>query len=266
MSKSEARALDSDGVELSDNESFGKLDPLLRFLEEKWWRLLFFGQDRVPDEGPCLLVGNQGSVLPWQALMLAYTLRTRTRGPRKVYTLCDLESHFEPQVADSLRELGFMEWSSSNMKTLLERGEVVALFPEGLAGLKKPFSRRYRLEEFDWTMLLPAVEAGKDVNLEVLPVASMGFDEINPMLGNLDLLSRLLKLPYFPVTPFFPWLPAPLNLFHLPVDASINVMKPASFMKPAGRDELETEARRLSLWLEGEIQAELNRQLRHRSL
>ncbi len=266
MKESEAGAVDFGDLDLSDNQALGKLDHLLDFLEKKWWRLVVMGLDRVPEQGPCLLVGNQGSVLPWQALMLSYSLRTRRVGARKVYTLCDLETHFEPDVAAALREYGFIEWSSANMKELLEKGEVVAIYPEGLAGLKKPFNRRYRLEEYDWTTLLPAVEVGKEARLEIYPVASMGFDEINPMLGNVDLISKLLKLPYFPVTPFFPWLPAPLNLFHLPLDASISILKAATYGNPAGRDELENETKKLSLWLEGETQAELNRQLRHRSL
>ena len=49
----------------------------LNFLYEKWWRVETFGLDRIPENGPCLIVGNQGCVLPWQALMLACALRER---------------------------------------------------------------------------------------------------------------------------------------------------------------------------------------------
>lgn len=128
--------------------------------------------------------------------------------------------------------------------------------------MTKPFSRRYRLEDFDWTMLLPVVESG----VEVYPVSALGFDEINPMLDNFEVLSKLLKMPFYPVTPFFPWLPMPLNLVQLPVEVSMNVLKKADYDKVKSRDDMESVAKKLSFWLEGEIQAELNRMLRHRGL
>lgn len=111
-------------------------------------------------------------------------------------------------------------------------------------------------------MLLPVVESG----VEVYPVSALGFDEINPMLDNFEVLSKLLKMPFYPVTPFFPWLPMPLNLVQLPVEVSMNVLKKADYDKVKSRDDMESVAKKLSFWLEGEIQAELNRMLRHRGL
>jgi hypothetical protein len=43
----------------------------------------------------------------------------------------------------------------------------------------------------------------------------VGAEEIYPMIGNLPTLARLLGVPYFPVTPTFPWL-GPLGMIPLP--------------------------------------------------
>lgn len=254
----------SDKGDSAEFRSLSKVEPILEFLYRHWWRVEFLGLERIPahSEGPCLIVGNQGSVFPWPALMLGHALANRKQGARRLYVLADLESDLDERVRTLLEGLGFLDWSSANMKTLFERGEAVAIFPEGISGLTKPFSRRYRLEDFDWTMLLPVVESG----VEVYPVSALGFDEINPMLDNFEVLSKLLKMPFYPVTPFFPWLPMPLNLVQLPVEVSMNVLKKADYDKVKSRDDMESVAKKLSFMLEGEIQAELNRMLRHRGL
>jgi hypothetical protein len=46
-------------------------------------------------------------------------------------------------------------------------------------------------------------------------VSIVGAEETYPMLGNIKPLARLLGIPYFPVTPTFPWL-GPLGLIPLP--------------------------------------------------
>jgi 1-acyl-sn-glycerol-3-phosphate acyltransferase len=46
-------------------------------------------------------------------------------------------------------------------------------------------------------------------------VAIVGAEEIYPVLADVKPLARLLGVPYFPVTPTFPWL-GPLGLVPLP--------------------------------------------------
>lgn len=242
-----------------------RLEPYLKFLFEKWWRVEFFGLDRVPKEGPCLIVGNQGCVLPWQALMLKYALARLLRPARPVTILAELDLIDDQNLVKTLKSLGFREWSSENMKTLFDQGEIVAVFPEGKIGaglgLAKPFSSRYRLEEFDWTKLLPAIARG----IEVLPLASYGFDEATPVIYDSKFLAKLARLPHFAITPFFPILPVPFNLITLPVSVSMNLMKsPQHEPVTGGPDEVEKAAKNVTLWIEGEIQAELNRRFRGR--
>jgi 1-acyl-sn-glycerol-3-phosphate acyltransferase len=49
----------------------------------------------------------------------------------------------------------------------------------------------------------------------IVPCAIVGAEEIYPMVGNARPLARLLGLPYFPITPLFPWF-GPLGVVPLP--------------------------------------------------
>jgi 1-acyl-sn-glycerol-3-phosphate acyltransferase len=243
-----------------DLRALARLEPFLSFLYFDWWKVKFDGLDRLPEKGPAVIVGNQGSVLPWQALMLIYGLMSNAKNPRRVHIMCDLDWIDDERLNAFLVEIGFVPWSSASMKRLFAKGEIVAIFPEGVAGLSKPYSQRYRLQEFDWTRLLPAVEEG----VRIFPLSALGCDEAVPLLHNAGRLAKFLKMPYFPVSPFFPWFPFPLNLASRPIPWKMNLMKEMKYEKCEDRDALEDETKSLSRRLEGEIQAQLNRDLRHR--
>ena len=58
-----------------------------------------------------------------------------------------------------------------------------------------------------------------------MPVAIVGAEEIYPIIGNAKTLARLFNLPYFPITPTFPWL-GPLGLVPLPSKWIIEFCEP----------------------------------------
>jgi 1-acyl-sn-glycerol-3-phosphate acyltransferase len=49
----------------------------------------------------------------------------------------------------------------------------------------------------------------------LIPCAIIGAEEIYPMIGNAKQIAELLRLPYFPITPLFPWL-GPVGMVPLP--------------------------------------------------
>ncbi len=55
----------------------------------------------------------------------------------------------------------------------------------------------------------------------IIPCAVVGAEEIHPVMAKADWLGRPLGLPYFPITPTFPWL-GPLGLVPLPTKWSID--------------------------------------------
>jgi len=86
------------------------------------------------------------------------------------------------------------------------------VFPEGFKGVGKLYRDRYKLQRFGRGGF---VSAAVRTGTPIVPVSIVGAEETYPMLGNIKPLARLLGIPYFPVTPTFPWL-GPLGLIPLP--------------------------------------------------
>jgi 1-acyl-sn-glycerol-3-phosphate acyltransferase len=59
------------------------------------------------------------------------------------------------------------------------------------------------------------VHAALKAGAPIIPVSIVGSEEIHPQLANAKTLARVLGLPYFPITPTFPWF-GPLGLVPLP--------------------------------------------------
>ncbi len=244
----------------SSLKTMAQLEPWLSFLYKNWWSVTCDGLDRIPKEGPGLIVGNTAGILPWSGIMLAYALMNRQSAPRRLNIMCEMGWIEDERLHHLARELGFVPWSADNAKKLFAQGELVAIFPEGVQGAIKPFSERYRLREFDWTRVLPSIEE----NVKIFPMATLGCDESFPIIANLDGVAKMLDLPAFPITPFMPLLPFPLNMASLPGNWKMRILKAVDYEKVESRNERYETALSLSKRLEGEVQAELNRLLRTR--
>jgi 1-acyl-sn-glycerol-3-phosphate acyltransferase len=188
------------------------LMPPLRPLYEKWFRVETRGLDNVPDTGGALIVANHSGTVPVDALMTTLALHDhhpaqrclRLLGADLVFTL--------PVVAPIARKGGNTLACNADAERLLSAGELVGVFPEGFKGIGKPFSERYKLQRFGrGGFVSAALRTGKPI----IPVSIVGAEEIYPLIGNSKTLSRLLGLPYVPITPFFPWL-GPLGAIPLP--------------------------------------------------
>ena len=123
--------------------------------------------------------------------------------------------------------------SMENAKKLVEKDAQVAIFPEGLKGVGKPFSERYRLNHFGRGGF---VRLARTAGLPIIPVAIVGAEETHPLLAKVTSLARPLGLPYIPVTPTFPWL-GPLGLLPIPTKWTIQIGSPISPDRTPGGDE-----------------------------
>jgi 1-acyl-sn-glycerol-3-phosphate acyltransferase len=112
-----------------------------------------------------------------------------------------------------------------NAERLLEKDALVAVFPEGIQGIKKHYRERYRLQRFGrggYIRLCLRMQA------PLVPCAVIGAEEASPLIYRLETLSELLGLPYIPITPTFPWL-GPLGLMPAPSKWKIKFGEPIHF-------------------------------------
>ncbi len=200
--------------------------PMARVLYRDWFRVKMRGLENVPDSGAALVVANHAGVLPIDMIMVQAGLYYEHRRHRNLRLLAADLIYEVPLLAELARKSGHTLASRGQAARLLAAGELVGVCPEGFKGTGKPFHERYKLRRFGrGGFAVSAIRAG----VPIIPCAIVGAEEIYPMIGNARWLARLLGLPYFPLTPFFPWL-GPVGMIPLPSDWIIAFGEPV----PAG--------------------------------
>ncbi|MFD3165318.1 lysophospholipid acyltransferase family protein [Herpetosiphon sp. NSE202] len=200
-----------------DYELLDLAKPLLLFMYKKYWRVEAIGLENVPDSGRALLVCNHSGVLPWDGAMVGAALNFEHEAGRVLRNLHLSWFSSLPFISPLLSRLGQVQALPANAEALLERDELVGVFPEGLKGVGKLYKDRYRLARFGrGGFVKVAVKTGAPI----IPVSIIGGEEIHPHLHNAKGFAKLLGFPYFPITPTFPWF-GPLGLIPLPTKWTI---------------------------------------------
>lgn len=217
-----------------------RLAPLTRALYEQWWRVETSGIEHVPLSGRLMLVGNHsGGLFPYDGVMIAEALRAHhPHGERQARPLVEDFVYQMPFLGPLLARTGIVRASSQNARRLLRREQAVIAFPEGAKGLGKYYRDRYRLQRFGRGGF---VSLALQTGAPLVPVAVVGAEEIHPVLARWQWMARGLDMPYFPVTPTFPWFGA-LGLVPLPTKWRIVFGSPIDLAGQHGpdahRDEL----------------------------
>ncbi|MGH9389208.1 MAG: 1-acyl-sn-glycerol-3-phosphate acyltransferase, partial [Vicinamibacteria bacterium] len=122
-----------------------------------------------------------------------------------------------------------------NAERLLREEEAVLLFPEGARGAAKFYRDRHRLLRFGRGGF---VRLALRERTPIIPIATLGFEELHPVIANPKWLARLLSIPDVPITPSFPLL-GPLGLIPPPVKCFIQFGRPIRFDEnpPSGADD-----------------------------
>jgi 1-acyl-sn-glycerol-3-phosphate acyltransferase len=189
-----------------------RVQPLLDTLYTRYFRVEIDGAEHIPAEGGAVLVCNHSGTLPWDGVMLKTALRHARPERRALRWLTDDFVFHSPFLGSWLNRIGAVRACPENADRLLDQGELLAVFPEGVKGIGKSYRERYQLQRFG---------RGGHVKLALrkaaplIPVAIVGAEETYPLLYKVRAFSKLLGVPFVPITPLFPWL-GPLGLIPLP--------------------------------------------------
>jgi 1-acyl-sn-glycerol-3-phosphate acyltransferase len=229
--------------------------PVARFFYQRWFRVQIRGLEHVPAQGPALVVANHSGTLPMDAVMLETGLHDEHPAHRNLRVLGANLVYEVPLLSALARKSGHIRAARANADALLQAGELVGVFPEGFKGIGKPFAERYHLQRFGrGGFAATAIRAG----VPLIPCAIIGAEEIYPMIGNAKQVAELLRLPYFPITPLFPWL-GPVGMVPLPSRWIIEFCPPVPTNGYEPGDETDPRAiADLSGRVRGTIQRELD--------
>jgi 1-acyl-sn-glycerol-3-phosphate acyltransferase len=174
--------------------------PVLRRLAESWFRVEVRGAENLPADGSALLVSNHAGTLPLDGMIL-HTMVFDEIGQHVRMLGADLIFK-TPYSHDLARKTGTTLACQEDAERLLAANQLVAVFPEGFKGLGKPYADRYKLQRFGRGGF---VSAAIRAQVPIIPTAIVGSEEIYPLISKAPALSRALGVPYFPITPLFPW-------------------------------------------------------------
>jgi 1-acyl-sn-glycerol-3-phosphate acyltransferase len=202
-----------------------------------YFRAETFGIERIP-AGRVLLISNHAGQLPFDATMLGVATLLEATPPRIARGMGEYWIPQLPFVNWLATRAGQLVGTPENCVQLLEGGECVMVFPEGVRGMNKTWDQRYQLQRFGNGFMRLALET----QTPIVPVGIVGSEEQQPGLLNLRGLGNALGMPAFPITPTFPWL-GPLGLLPLPVKYRIHFGEPLHFTGDANDEDAAIEAR-----------------------
>jgi 1-acyl-sn-glycerol-3-phosphate acyltransferase len=178
---------------------------------DHWFRAEVIGAEKIPRAGPLIVAPNHsGNAFPHDAMVLDLLLlrhygRDRAAKCRSVYT---------PQLAavwwmrlygldNFWRRGGGVDMTFGNYDRLLERGDKVIYYPEGVPGIGKGFLKRYQLQHFHSSFVALAAKH----RAPVYPVAVVNAEWVNPTSVTFEWLNALFRkavgLPFFPIPTVF---------------------------------------------------------------
>lgn len=161
-----------------------------------YFRTQVHGIENVPP-GRCLLIANHSGQVPIDGAIVGCAMFLDADPPRMIRAMVEKWAMTLPFVSTFFSRVGQVVGVPENARILLEEEELLLVFPEGVRGISKPFTRRYQLEEFGLGFMRLAIET----DTPIVPVAVIGAEEQYINIGNLERAARLLRMPVFPVVP-----------------------------------------------------------------
>lgn len=216
-----------------------------------YFRVEVTGIENMP-EGRVLVIANHAGQVAIDAAMIGVATVLEANPPRIVRGMGEYWLPTLPFISEAMVRTGSVVGTPKNCRDLLANGEAVIAFPEGVRGMNKLFSERYRLQHFGYGFMRLALAT----DTPILPVAVVGSEEQAPGIANLRPLAKLLGMPAFPITPTFPLL-GPLGLIPLPVKYRIYFGKPMHFH--GNPDDEDTQVRKKVAKVKAEIQRMLDK-------
>jgi 1-acyl-sn-glycerol-3-phosphate acyltransferase len=186
-------------------EMVGRVLPVTHLLYRYWFRTITTGIENVP-AGRVLLIANHSGQIPLDGAMIGTSMLLEHRPPRLLRSMVERWVPTLPFVSTFFSRCGQVVGTPENARRLLELDEGLLVFPEGSAGISKPWRKRYQLQRFGTGFVRLALQT----STPIVPVAVIGAEEQLPSIGSFDALARLLKFPAVPIVPTGP-VPLPVR-------------------------------------------------------
>lgn len=188
-----------------------------------YFRVQTTGLENLP-QGRMLVIPNHAGQIALDAGMIAVATVLDANPARPIRGMGEYWLPTIPFFNVFMARVGGVVGTPKNARDILEHGEAVIAFPEGVRGMNKTFAQRYQLQEFGYGFMRLALET----NTPIVPVAVVGSEEQAISVGNIKPLADLLGMPAFPIL---------LNYFPLPVRYHLYFGDPMEFRGNANDED-----------------------------
>ncbi len=214
----------------------------------KYFRLEVEGAENIPRRGRCIVVPNHSGYAGFDAFMLGNEIRNQSeRVPR---ILAHHLWFINKATAIPLEKMGIAEATMNNGLALLQKNNIIMLFPEGEYGNFKPTRKKYRLQKFKRGFVRMALMSKSPI----LPVVIIGAEETHINLSQLKWTKYLIGTV----------LPLPLNVIPLPAKWFIKFLKPIHLDYPPEAANDRELVHRISEQVRESLQFNINQELQKR--
>jgi 1-acyl-sn-glycerol-3-phosphate acyltransferase/nucleoside-diphosphate-sugar epimerase len=180
----------------------------LGFLHRRYWRIETAGLEHLPTTGAAVLVGIHRGFMPFDGVMTLLTIVQRIGRIPRFLIHPGVGMRF-PFLFNLMSKLGGVIACRQNAQQVLESGELLGVYPEGIRGAFTMYKRAHRIGP-SWRNDCVAFALRHQV--PIVPFVTVGSAEIFPIFGRIDWSwwKKYTGWPFIPVTPTFPLVPLPL--------------------------------------------------------
>jgi 1-acyl-sn-glycerol-3-phosphate acyltransferase len=217
--------------------------PALKTLSETYFRSDVSGLERIPKEGPVLLVGNHsGGTMIADTFVFAQAFYEHF-GPHRLFHQLAHDLVFKtPGLRTLVQQYGTVPASPDNMRRALDRGAALLVYP---GGDEESFRPSWETSQITFAGRTGFVKLALEHGVPIVPVVALGGQETALFLGrgrrvasalSLNKLARLKVVPPVIGPPFGVTVLDIPGRIPLPAKIRVRVMPPIDLRKALGRN------------------------------
>lgn len=217
---------------------------------KKYFSTRVFGAENVPS-GPCIVVANHSGQIAIDGMLVGLAFALELEEPKILRAMVERFFIGLPFINQIASEGGAVLGDRQNCLSLLERGQSVLVFPEGVPGVAKSTPEFYELKRFTRGFYRMALQA----NVPIIPVAVLGAEEFFPYVFQAKRIAKMIGMPALPLS---------LNYFPLPSPVDIHILPPISPKMELGADAVDGLVDEEVIGIRKIIQEKIERELPNR--
>lgn len=173
-----------------------------------YFKVRVFGLENIQDHS-YIVASNHTGQIPIDSMLITIAFLLESTPPRILRAMVERFMAQLPFIGDFTAQTGSILGDRENCAYLIDHGESILVFPEGVRGISKNTADYYQLKKFSEGFYRIALQK----RTPILPVCVIGAEEMFPFVFHSKKIANILNVPAIPLSAnFFP-LPSPIDIY-----------------------------------------------------